>query len=145
MLSDVPTGTIRDVISRMVEAGFLVRTDGLYPTLAIDPSLNKFILSGRQMTLKLRKESPKKKPKKYSPEPSTKIDGALYEKLRKFRRDVADRRGVPAYVIFTDMTLRDLAVKKPTNMTELLEVRGIGSEKAEKYGTAILGIIKGLL
>lgn len=148
MLSDVPTGTVRDVISRMVESGFLVRSEGLYPTLSIDPSLNRFITSGGQMTLKVRKESPKKKPKKYTPErdfSNTNMDGALYEKLRKFRREVADRRGVPAYVIFTDMTLRDLAVRKPTNMLELLEVRGIGSEKAEKYGTAIIGIIKGVL
>lgn len=72
------------------------------------------------------------------------IDTELYEKLRKFRRDMADRKGVPAYVIFTDMTLRNIAIAKPRNIFELMNVNGIGADKAEKYGTAVINIVKGM-
>lgn len=148
LLSHISTELIRDVISRMVEAGYLVRSEGRYPTLSIDKSLNVFLLSGKRMTVKVKKaQRPRKSPAKAyaSTFGYTKTDSELYEKLRKFRRDVADRRGVPAYVIFTDTTMREIAIKKPKSMLELMEVKGIGSEKAEKYGTAIIGIVKGIL
>ncbi len=146
MLADITTSTIRDVISRMVESGLLTRSEGLYPTLSIDPSLNSFILSGQRMTLKEKKVQGVKRrsPKSYTGIPSAVgVDATLYERLRAFRRETAEKRGVPAYVIFTDMTLREIARKKPKNLLELMEVRGIGSEKAEKYGSAVIGIIKG--
>lgn len=146
LLSDTSTVIIRDVISRMTESGLLVRSSGQYPTLAISPALDRFLASGNRLTLKVKKaHSPKKGARRAGEVALPKnIDRELYEKLRLWRRDMADRRGVPAYVIFTDMTLREIAAARPTSIYDLLGVRGIGEEKAQKYGTAVISIVKGM-
>ncbi|MBQ8250032.1 MAG: DNA helicase RecQ [Clostridia bacterium] len=146
LLSDTSTVIIRDVISRMIESGLLLRSEGDYPTLSIDPSLDRFLASGKRLTLKVKKaESPKKGARRSGDVPLPKnIDRELYERLRAFRRETADRRGVPAYVIFTDMTLREICAYRPTNVTELLSVRGMGEEKVQRYGTSIINIIRGM-
>ena len=147
LLSNVPTSVIRDVISNMVEAGLLYKSPGQYPTLSATPLLNKYLSGNKRMLLKIRKQ-PKKDTKarkqKGTPDMSS-LDTALYEKLRDFRRRTAEARGVPAYVIFTDATLRELAIKRPSNMLELMTVKGIGDEKAARYGSAVIGVIKGAL
>ncbi len=146
MLERVSTTVIRDVISRMVESGMLERSTGQYPTLSITPELERFIASGSRLTIKKRRVpvSTSRTGKKQTAVLDEHMDAGLYEKLRKFRRDMAERKGVPAYVIFTDMTLRNLATVKPRNMTELMGVHGIGDDKAQKYGTAIINIVKGM-
>ncbi len=146
LLSDTSTVIIRDVISRMIESGLLLRNDGQYPTLAIAPELDRFLASGKHLTLKLKKaQSPKKGARRSGEAVIPKnIDRELYEKLRAFRRETADRRGVPAYVIFTDMTLREICTVRPTNVYELLMVRGISEERVQKYGTAIINIVRGM-
>ena len=147
LLSNVPTSVIRDVISNMVEAGLLYKSPGQYPTLSATPLLNKYLSGNKRMLLKIRKQpqkDTKARKQKDTPEMSS-LDTALYEKLRDFRRRTAEARGVPAYVIFTDATLRELAIKRPSNMLELMTVKGIGDEKAARYGSAVIGVIKGAL
>ena len=61
-------------------------------------------------------------------------DDALFEELRALRREIADREGVPAYVIFHDATLREMAAVRPATAEELLDVSGVGERKLEKYG-----------
>jgi len=145
LLRDVPVSVIRDVITRMTEAELLVKSGGQYPTLCIAPSLNKFLASGKRLTVKMKKEAPKKKKASmYRREtPFTDGDAALLERLRRFRRETADKRGVPPYVIFSDATMIEIVKARPKNLVSLLSVRGIGEEKAKRYGTAIIGVIKG--
>ena len=66
---------------------------------------------------------------------------ALFEELRALRREIADREGVPAYVIFHDATLREMAAPRPATEEELLDVGGVGERKLEKYGEEFLALI----
>jgi ATP-dependent DNA helicase RecQ len=68
---------------------------------------------------------------------------ALFERLRGLRKRLADDRGVPAYIIFTDRTLRDMADRRPASPEELLQVSGIGPAKLERYGADFLAAIAG--
>jgi ATP-dependent DNA helicase RecQ len=68
-------------------------------------------------------------------------DDALFEDLRALRRRIAEREGVPAYVIFHDSTLREMAEVRPTRADELLEIGGIGERKLEKYGDDFLALL----
>ncbi len=70
-------------------------------------------------------------------------DAELYEKLRTLRGEIARRDRVPAYVVFADKTLAELAVRRPRSRRALLEVRGIGPAKVEKYGEQFLTLISG--
>ena len=68
-------------------------------------------------------------------------DPAVFERLKVWRRTVADEQGVAAFMIFGDATLMDLAARKPKTLEALLEVSGIGQFKAKKYGSAVLQAI----
>jgi DNA helicase-2/ATP-dependent DNA helicase PcrA len=68
-------------------------------------------------------------------------DELLAERLRVWRSATAKERGVPAYVVFTDMTLAALAERKPRDEAELLDIPGIGPAKYELYGEVLLAMV----
>ena len=65
----------------------------------------------------------------------------LFDSLREARRMLAAEAGVPAYVIFHDSTLREIAAARPTNLAELEQVNGVGRTKLERYGEAVLAAV----
>ena len=66
----------------------------------------------------------------------------LFERLRALRAELARKGRVPAYVIFHDATLREMAAKQPTTLEALLSVSGVGQQKAAKYGCQTLDVIR---
>jgi ATP-dependent DNA helicase RecQ len=70
------------------------------------------------------------------------LDSALLEYLREWRRVVARREGVPAFMILHDTSLEDLCRKNPSNLRDLLRVSGIGERKAEIYGAEIFAALE---
>ncbi|WP_273427178.1 DNA helicase RecQ [Marinobacter sp.] len=71
-------------------------------------------------------------------------DQAGWDALRACRKDLADKQGVPPYVIFHDATLFDMLERKPQSLDELAEVSGVGAAKLEKYGAIFLETLSGL-
>jgi len=69
-------------------------------------------------------------------------DEVLFERLRALRRQLADDRGVPAYIIFSDVSLREMARQYPTNSTEFRRIPGVGEQKLKSFGEAFLSEIK---
>jgi ATP-dependent DNA helicase RecQ len=69
-------------------------------------------------------------------------DEVLFERLRTLRRQLADERGVPAYIIFSDVSLREMARKYPTNSTEFRHIPGVGEQKLKDFGEAFLSEIR---
>ena len=69
---------------------------------------------------------------------------ALFEALRAERRRLADAHGVPAYVIFHDATLAQMAAERPRTLAELAQINGVGAAKLERYGEAFLAVIGGM-
>ena len=66
----------------------------------------------------------------------------LLEGLRALRRQLADERGVPAYIIFSDVSLREMARKYPTNSTEFRRIPGVGEQKLKDYAEPFLAEIR---
>ena len=69
-------------------------------------------------------------------------ESALLGKLKALRRELAAERNVPAYVVFADKTLEEMAVEHPRTRAELAGVKGVGAAKLEAFGTAFLKILK---
>ena len=69
----------------------------------------------------------------------------LYEALRQLRARLAEEANVPAYVVFSNATLQDMARKKPRNSTEFKRVSGVGELKCKWYGNAFLAEIRKFL
>jgi ATP-dependent DNA helicase RecQ len=66
----------------------------------------------------------------------------VFEALRGWRREVAKEHGVPAYTVFHDSTLRELAIRLPRSLDELRSISGIGATKLERYGAALLDVVQ---
>ena len=66
---------------------------------------------------------------------------ACFERLRAWRAQHARESSLPAYVIFHDMTLRDIARRQPVTLGELGEVAGVGARKLETYGDIVLKLV----
>ena len=69
-------------------------------------------------------------------------DEALLARLRDLRRTISREEQVPAYVVFPDRTLAEMAVRRPTTSGALAKVRGVGPAKLEKYGDRFLAVIR---
>jgi ATP-dependent DNA helicase RecQ len=69
---------------------------------------------------------------------SEQIKGELFDKLRTLRKQIADAIGSPAYIVFSDATLVDMAAKKPITKSQFLEVSGVGQEKFKRFGEAFI-------
>ena len=65
----------------------------------------------------------------------------VFEKLRVLRRQIADSEQLPAYIVFSDATLKDMAEKLPRTLDKMLGVSGVGQKKLEKYGKQFLDLI----
>ncbi len=74
---------------------------------------------------------------------ATPADERLFQRLRTLRKRLADERGVPPYVIFPDVTLRELAARRPSSLTQLRGVKGVGEKKLADFGEVFLAEIAG--
>ncbi len=74
--------------------------------------------------------------------PDDPASAGLYRRLREWRSERARREGVPAYTVFSDRTLRELAAMRPSDMASLLQTWGLGSSRAARFGTELLAVIE---
>jgi ATP-dependent DNA helicase RecQ len=72
---------------------------------------------------------------------SAQPDSALLQHMREWRRRFARERGVPAFMILNDASLADLCRREPSNLSQLMEVVGIGERKAESFGHELLSAL----
>jgi ATP-dependent DNA helicase RecQ len=78
---------------------------------------------------------------KHTPDPLDDDGRQLFEKLRQLRLDLSKKLGVPPFVIFHDKTLTQMAALRPNSRGELLQINGVGEQKAERFGDAFLNAI----
>ena len=126
---------------RLTPAGLDVRPTTPLPLLLSDGIVEEF--SGR---VSARPRAKRTAPAKNAGQPSTApavataASGALAAKLREWRSAEARRLGVPAYVVLHDRALNAVALARPANPNQLLEIEGIGPAKVDKFGEAILSV-----
>ena len=88
-------------------------------------------------TIKIKEDRKKEKP---TTQTKT-ITNSLFESLRKLRYEIATEEDVPAYVIFSDATLRQMEINRPMSEEEFIAIDGVGRSKLEKYGDAFIKTI----
>ncbi len=138
---------VHGYVEQLIEQGFLERDGDRLPILRVPPAGRRLLRGEVECDLV---HQPRPEPRRRREKPSAHagigwegVDGELFERLRAERLQIARERGVPPYVVCHDTTLRDLARRKPTNETELLEVHGIGARKAADLGPRFLAVIGG--
>lgn len=146
--ADLSESEWRGVVRQLLAQGLLA-VEGDYGTLVLTDASGAVL--GRRREVRLRRE-PKREPR--AAKSSAKAaEGALempaeavpvFERLRAWRAATAKEQGVPAYVIFHDATLRQIATELPSTLAELGGVSGVGESKLAKYGQPILSVLADL-
>ena len=137
LLEEHTPRTIRDWIEQLVGQGYLVKV-GDYNVLQVTET-GWELLRGK-MTPRLLKPRRKTKKEKSTGQSKLEVDSwegvdrGLFEHLRQLRREQAQAAVVPAYIIFGDGALRDMARRRPVSLDAFAAVRGVGQRKLEDYG-----------
>ncbi len=129
----------RGVIRQLTVRGLLTVDHGEHGALRLTEAARP-LLRGEER-LMIRAPATRQKNKTRRAQPTTGADHDLFERLRVWRRRLAGEKGVPAYVILHDTTLREIADRRPASLDELERVPGIGARKLEAYGQAILKVV----
>jgi len=141
----------------LVRLGLLRQTPGLRSVLELTDDGRRTLLERRpvELTAPLAAQAPRA-PRSADSSPSrggargadrdargtgTDVDEALFDELRALRKRIADKRDVPAYVIFPDTTLRAMAREVPATLAELRRIPGVGDKKLADFGDAFLAAL----
>ena len=138
-LSHVEADRIYQILDWAVQTGWLQVSRGDYPVIRlgkVDPSY----WSSDDITVTAKFPLPREE--KESPKKEKQTGSSLFEALRRLRREIADEQGVPAFIIFNDATLTDMARKQPTTMSQFMTVKGVGQHKAGQYGNRFIECIR---
>lgn len=156
--SDLSPDQWRSVFAQMVGQELVTVDTGGYSVLKLNDNSGE-ILNGRKIVLMHQEEAPpvrspnrkprvpREKPERPASAPRTVQlsgkyeDKALFQKLRQLRAELAADASMPAFMIFSDATLHELANFRPQSLGEMLQIKGIGETKLEHYGDAFLRVI----
>lgn len=143
LLKDTPTPVLNSYVDQLIDAGALSRTDDDRPVVQLTADSRDFLKGLRDVTLRRPKvvERTKSSRPRRGEADWEGVDQALFDRLRALRRKLADEKGVPAYIIFGDQTLRDLARQKPRTREHMLMIKGIGQQKLDAFAEDFLACI----
>ncbi len=138
--ADLDEKTWKAVFRQLVARGLLAVDHDQFGALVLTDLARPLLRGEAEFTL--RQPSTKKRLKAGRGQSfASGAEAALFERLRAWRAEVAKSREVPAYVIFHDATLRDIAARAPQSLAELAGISGVGDRKLEAYGEALLAVL----
>ena len=130
IVSDFGVEELKHIVQMLRTLGYLQKSEGQYPTLSLTQKSAQFLKSPKPILLpKLQKKFDI-----YTPKEQRDYDVQLFEKLRILRKEIADSRDVPPFVIFSDVSLRAMAHYLPCNLENFSRIEGVGSRKLEDFG-----------
>ena len=137
-----------ELLRRLVTAGCIHVTADEFPKASLTEHGRRVMLAKTPLEIELpafekAKPSARKAAATAAVADEMPFDTAVFDALRDWRRDLAARTGIPAYLIYPDATLKELSRHKPRTEAALQEVRGIGPAKARQFGAETLAIIRG--
>ncbi len=150
---DLSDGEWRGVVRQLLAQGLLSVDARGYSTLELTAGSAEILSGAREVPM--RREAPRPARSRRSAgstgggRGSRVVEGLdadaadLFERLRAWRAATAKDAGVPAYVVFHDATLREIAVARPAALADLGQISGIGASKLEKFGEGVLAVVAG--
>ncbi|WP_347451316.1 DNA helicase RecQ [Acetoanaerobium noterae] len=145
IMKEYSDSAISEIIMTLVSSGYIHMTHDKYPVLKLT-SKSADVLSGKTKLHHkkhlLQKKDEKEKASKSIKGGNIDFDIELFEKLKQYRYKIAQEKGLPPYVIFHDIALKEMAAYLPVNKESFLEIKGVGEKKYENYGEGFIDIIK---
>ena len=149
LLRQHPKAAVRSWIAQLEGQGCLDRDEGEYPTLGVTERGHR-VLRGEETVSLLRTvarpapKGPSRPERAFVPSglPGGMSDEDLFEVLRSLRRTMAEERGIPPYLIFSDASLREMARERPATEEGFLQIKGVGLRKLQELGPRFLACIR---
>ena len=167
IMADAKAPRIRALIDLLVAEDCLCLEGDEYPVLSLGNAAAEVLREERRLFMKIPREPARSAPadpaasadlsvpagrsgvsvmppkgRKGSGADTTAFDTELFDKLKELRKTLAAAEGFPAYIVFSDASLRDMCRKRPVSLVQFSAVHGVGAAKMEKYGEPFVEIIK---
>jgi ATP-dependent DNA helicase RecQ len=144
--SDVSEAEWRAIVRQAIALGLIVVDHDAYGALKLTDEARPVLRGERKVQLRqyqkpARQKRQTSRPKDYVESDLSKTEQAIFDKLRWWRVETARKHNVPAYVIFHDATMREIAKAKPGSLNDLRNISGVGEKKLETYGEEIVSLI----
>ncbi|MBP2663507.1 MAG: recQ [Firmicutes bacterium] len=120
---------IKTLVQRLLATGYLRLTESEYPVVKLAPEAFSVLRSEARVWQKVFTE---RQPVQ---------DDSLFELLRQCRKRISERENIPPFVVFADTTLREMSQQRPTELTVMRQIKGVGELKLQKYGGEFLEVI----
>ena len=135
----------RNLFRQLIATGMLTMDDAGHGSLLLSEACRPLLREEAQFMQRVQQKPARAKSRAPRKAPAALGEGdhALFEALRGLRADLARDQNVPPYVIFHDATLIALATRRPMDVDSLVEIGGIGAGKQERYGQAVVDLIRG--
>lgn len=130
IFKDYDKNLLEEFINYLISEGYIDQTAGSYPVLKLNEK-SFDVLNGNIKVLRKKNEVVS----------FDYYENPIFERLNEVRREIAEKEGIAPYVLLSDVTLMELADKKPTNRWEMLKIKGIGNQKFENYGKHFLDVL----
>jgi len=146
LLAEYGQDFILELLRRLVSAECIQQTGDEYPKATLT-DLGRQVMRGDILLdldlppTELLKSAKSQRAAAARAVPEEPYDEEVFDKLRQWRREKSDKLGIPAYLIYPDATLKELARRQPKTEAELLSIRGIGSAKARQFGRETLSAL----
>lgn len=142
IMSDYKESAVKAIIEYLELEGYIEAVGSKYPVFKITPKSRPVLFESQKLVMKLPESKKSTMQKLENTKATQTVDADLLAKLKALRRELAEIKRVPAFVIFSDSALIDMCKKRPTTPTEFLEVTGVGKVKLNQYGQIFLKTIK---
>ncbi len=136
---EISLGALREYVEALKKSKYLKQNDGEYPTLCVSPKGKQALLNNELISLPVSKAPTMAPTGKFGS--GLEYDVEAFEKLRKLRKQIADKQNVPPFVIFGDRTLQEIAYYFPSSLESFAHIFGVGTKKLEEFGEAFLACI----
>ncbi|MGL4774571.1 MAG: DNA helicase RecQ [Clostridium sp.] len=129
LMKDYTTRNVKAIIDGMLKGGYVSLKEGTYSMLKLNARSMEVLKSNEKVFLRLEQED-------------VILNEELYNRLRAWRKDRAFKEKIKPYIIFSDTVLIEISNILPKSCEELLNIRGVGEKKVEKYGHEIIDLLR---
>lgn len=136
---------LNDIIRQLIAKNILLKTEGEYPIIKVTQEGRTLLNKGGAVFInksKIEESMPEKTSKAKVNNDVSGFDRELFERLRVLRKNIADQSGVAPFIVFGDVSLREMAFYLPRSMESFATITGVGRFKLQKFAAAFLEVIR---
>ena len=149
IMKDTPPARMRLYLDALEEQGYLATSQGEYPVVTLTPKASGVLFHGERVLMQERRSTAQEaqagrrtsRKKTAAKAALSEQDESLLGRLKALRTELAQKNHVPAYIIFNNVSLDEMAEKKPRTMGDFMRISGVGDAKARKYGADFIKVI----